>query len=111
MIAAAVLMISGLIAYLLLYSLFVEGIPGTDIRVVRGYECTPDAQTVYGEACPDLPREALREAEWEPSYLWTRSSVTAVRVGLALSWLVFTSGLIAAVGSVVAGRRLSAPKA
>ena len=65
LIIATVLMLVGLIAYLTLYSLFVEPIPGAHARVVRGYVCTADAARVYGDACPDLPREALAGAEWE----------------------------------------------
>lgn len=105
-IAALLLTLTGLVAYLLLYSLFIEPVPGTDERVIRGYACTPDALRVYQAACPDLPREALEDAEWEAVKLWTRQSVTFVRMGLALSWLVFTAGLIATIGAILAGRRL-----
>jgi hypothetical protein len=109
-VAGTLLTLTGLIAYLVLYSMFVETIAGGDERLVRGYRCTADALLVYGNACPDLPTEALRDAEWDPLLLWTRSSVTMARVLLAISWLVFTAGLIAAVGSVVAGRRTSGAK-
>lgn len=96
----------GLVVYLVLYSLFVENIPGSDDRVVRGFTCTADAQLIYRDRCPDLPREALQDAEWEAVAIWTRSSVTAARVSLACAWILFTAGLVAAVGSVVAGRKL-----
>lgn len=105
---AAVLTLGGLFAYLLLYSFFVEPVPGAKLRVVRGFVCTADAQRVYQQACPDLPRDALRDAEWEVLALWTRSSVTWARLGLTATWLVFTSGLIAAVGAIIAGRQLAA---
>jgi hypothetical protein len=107
--AALFLTLTGLVGYLLLYSLFIEPIPGTDERVIRGYTCTPEALLVHKAACPDLPREALADAEWEAVKLWTRQSVTVVRLGLAVSWLVFTAGLIATVGAILAGRRLKAP--
>lgn len=106
---ALVLTLSGLVGYLTLYSLFIEPIPGTDERVIRGFTCTADAQLVHGSKCPDLPREALQDAEWEAPALWTRSSITLVRMGLALSWLIFTAGLIATVGAILAGRRLRKP--
>jgi hypothetical protein len=106
-IAATVLTLGGLFVYLVLFSLFVETIADTDMRVVRGFACTPDAQLVYGDACPDLPSDALRDAEWEPLNLWTRSSVTIVRLLLTASWLAFTAGLVAAVGVIVAGSRFS----
>ena len=102
---AATLTIGGLLGYLFLYSFFVEPIPGTQLRVVRGFVCTADAQRVYRDACPDLPREALRNSEWEAVALWTRASVTWARLGLTMAWLVFTSGLIASVGAIIAGRK------
>lgn len=104
MLAALVLTLGGIGAYLVGYSLFVENVPGSDARVIRGYECTREAALVHGAACPDLPRDALRDAEWEAPLLWTRGSLTVVRLGLAASWLMFTVGLIAAIGAVVAGR-------
>lgn len=104
--ASAALTSIGLFSYLALYSLFVEPIPGSSERVIRGYACSPEALQVYGDSCPDLPRDALKDAEWEAVVLWTRSSVTLVRLGLALSWLVFTAGLVGAVGAVVAGRKV-----
>lgn len=106
---ALVLTLTGLFGYLILYSLFIEPIPGTDERVIRGFTCTADAQLVHGPKCPDLPREALADAEWEAPALWTRGSLTTVRLALALTWLVFTAGLIATVGAILAGRRLKAP--
>lgn len=109
--SALFLTLSGLIGYLTLYSFFVEPIPGTDDRAIRGYVCTADALLVHKSACPDLPREALADAEWEAVKLWTRQSVTMVRLGLALTWLVFTAGLIATVGAILAGRKLKKPAA
>ena len=95
----------GLLSYLILYSMFVEPIPGAGERVVRGYECTRQAQLVYRDECPDLSRDALKDAEWEALVLWTRSSVTIARVLLTLSWLVFMTGLITCLGAIVSGRQ------
>jgi uncharacterized membrane protein YfcA len=105
LIVAAALTVGGLFGYLLLYSLFVETIPGSATRVIRGYSCTQQAREVYAELCPDLPRSALRDAEWEAVELWTRSSITAVRLGLTAAWLLFTAGLICAVAAVITGDR------
>lgn len=104
-ISAFVLTVAGLLGYLILYSTFVEPIPGSDVRVVRGYECTRQALLVYGEECPDLPRDALRDAEWESVVLWTRTSVTVARVSLAFAWFIFIAGLVTNVGAIVAGRK------
>jgi len=103
--AAVATTLISLLAYLILYSFFVESQPGTTLRVIRGYECTATALLVYKEQCPDLPREALAGAEWESVKLWTRSSVTIVRISLAAAWLLFTAGLIMAVGAIIAGRK------
>jgi hypothetical protein len=105
LVVAAVLTIVGLFAYLLLHSLFVEPIPGTATRVIRGFTCTQAAREVYPAQCPDLPRSALRDVEWEAVELWTRSSITAVRLGLTAAWLLFTAGLICAVAAVITGDR------
>jgi hypothetical protein len=107
-VVAAALTLVGLLSYLILYSLFVEPIPGRDLRVVRGYECTRQALLLYPDDCPHLGREVLQDAEWEAPVLWTRSSLTMTRVALAAAWLVFMMGLITAIGAIVAGRRLRA---
>ena len=105
--ASVALTVTGLFGYLTLYSLFVEPVPGSHVRVVRGFVCTAEARQVYASNCPDLPRDALRDAEWEATVLWTRASVTEVRLGLTFTWLLFTAGLIGAVGAIVAGRQFS----
>ena len=40
--SALVLTLTGLFGYLILYSLFIEPVPGTDERVIRGFTCTPE---------------------------------------------------------------------
>ena len=102
--AGLALTVIGIGAYLPLYSQFIEPVPGTELRAVRGTECTRRAQLVYPDDCPDLPREALRDAEWEANVLWTRGSIMRVQLGLVAAWLAFTAGLIAFVGAVIAGR-------
>jgi hypothetical protein len=108
---ATILTLAALSVYLTLYSLFVETVPGTSARLIRGYACTSEAeqvQNMLGNQCPDLPREALEDAGWNPYELWTRSSITMVRLGLVLSWLIFTAGLVVVVGAIVAGREAGA---
>jgi hypothetical protein len=103
-VSAVALTLGGLILYLTLYSLFVQNVPGATDRIIRGYECTRDTRLIYAGQCPELSRAALEDSGWEPSELWTTSSLTLVRLGLTLSWLIFTAGLIITVGSIVAGR-------
>jgi hypothetical protein len=88
------------IAYLSLLSLYVETIPGTAVRVVKGFACTPDALLVYGDSCPALGRDALRDAEWEAATLWTGSSVMLVRIGLVTGWLMLVAGLALAAARI-----------
>ena len=105
-IAGTTLSIMGLGSYLLCYSLFIETVPDTGLRIIRGYTCTPDAKLVYKDVCPDLPREALRDAEWESPILWTRASLSVVRLALTFTWLGFIAGLVISTGSVIAGRKV-----
>ena len=105
MVTSLVVMLVSLFGYLALNSYFVEYAPGSDLRAIRGYECTNAAAELYPD-CPDLPREALEDAGWESVKLWTRASVTNVRLLLVLGWLAFMAGLIGIIGSVIAGRQV-----
>ena len=98
------LVIGGLIAYLALVSLFVEAIPATGVRVVKGFVCTPDAALVYGSSCPGLGRDALRDAEWEAATLWTGPSLLVARLSLVISWLVLIAGLALAAAAIAPQR-------
>ncbi len=92
--------------YLIFYSLFVETVVGKEnLRIIRGYECNTNAKLVFSKECPDLSANALEQAEWDSLALWTRQSITIVRMSLTLTWLAFTGFLISAVGSIVAGRK------
>lgn len=103
------LVLGGLVAYLSLASLFVEAIPGSGVRVVKGFVCTPDAMLVYRESCPGLPRDALRDAEWEAATLWTAPSLLTARLSLVVSWLTLVGGMALTAAAVeqrrVFGRR------
>lgn len=104
-VAGVIILVVSLFLYLLLYSLFVESVPGSNYRVIRGFTCTEDAKMIYKSVCPDLPREALRDAEWESPILWTRVSITIVRLSITFTWLGFIAGLIVCTGSIIAGRK------
>jgi hypothetical protein len=103
-VAGMALTIIGIGAYLPLYSLYVENVPDSNERVVRGTVCTANARLVYPDQCPNLPPEALPSAGWNAQYLWTSASIMRVRLGLVAAWIGFTAGLIAFVGAVIAGR-------
>lgn len=109
--AGLTLTIVGIGAYLPLYSLYVLPIPGSKIRVVKGTECTRRAQLVYPNDCPNLSRDALRDAEWEANVLWTPGSIMRIQMMLVAGWLAFIGGLIAFIGAVIAGRPVTGKKA
>lgn len=102
---AAGLATFGLVSYLLLASLFIETSTDGSLRAIRGYHCTPAALIVYKEKCPDLDKMALQAAEWNATTLWTRGSVTTIRLLLVTSWLTFLLSAVVAVSSSVTGSR------
>lgn len=106
-VAGMLLTVIGIGAYLPLYSLYVEAIPGSGERVVKGMTCTPEARQVWPGKCPHLPPDALPSAEWDASLLWTAGSIMGVRLMLVAAWLAFTAGLVAFVGAVIAGRPIA----
>lgn len=107
---AAGLTMMGLFVYLYLYSTYVVPIDGAE-RVIIGYECNPQTRAVYKDMCPNLGEIELSRAGYDPRLLFTRQSLSVVRLGLVASWLVFVAGLIAAVGWAVSGRRTPVAKA
>jgi hypothetical protein len=107
---AAGLTMIGLFAYLYLYSTYVVSIEGGD-RIIMGYECNAPTRAVYKDMCPNLGEMELNRAGYDPRLLFTRGSLSAVRLGLVATWLVFVAGLIAAVGWAVSGRRTPVAKA
>ena len=105
------LVLGGLVTYLALASLFVEAIPGTGVRLVKGFVCTPDASLVYGNSCPGLSRDALRDADWEAATLWTGPSLLVARLSLVISWLLLVAGFALAAAAIAPRRgTLGAPR-
>ena len=74
------------ISYLGLLSLYTYQVPTTGERFVKGYDCTPEAKAVFKDHCPDLGLDELRTAEYEAERLWTRRSLTLMRILLVLLW-------------------------
>jgi asparagine N-glycosylation enzyme membrane subunit Stt3 len=85
--------------YLLQLSLYTYEVPTTGERYVKGDECTPAAQKVFAEQCPDLGLDELRTAEYAAERLWTRRSVASIRVRLVLLWAASFVALSTALGS------------
>jgi hypothetical protein len=87
------------VVYLGAVSYFTYQVPTTKERFVKGYECTPHAQLVFKNLCPDLGLDELRSAEYEAERLWTRKSIAVTRTSLALIWSADFVALSFALGS------------
>jgi len=74
------------VVYLILLSLYTYRVPTTGERFVKGYNCTPEAKAIFKDHCPDLGLDELRTAEYEAERLWTRRSLTLMRVTLVILW-------------------------
>jgi hypothetical protein len=97
-VSAAVFAISGVV-YLSGVSYFTFKTPNTKERFIKGYECTPDAQLVFKERCPDLGMDELETAEYEAERLWTRKSIAVTRTALTTIWSLVFVALSVALGS------------
>ncbi len=64
----------------------------SDQPIIRGSECTPDAQLVYETQCPDLPATALEDAAFKAELLWTQRSIARARQAIAAGWTSDYSG-------------------
>ena len=73
--------------------------------LVRGTICTPDAKLVYESECPDLPSDALADAAYDETALWTAGSIGQVKLMLAGAWM-----LAAAAAALLVAGWLGAPR-
>lgn len=84
--AAAALLLVTASGYLFASSAYVYQIPTTNLRLAKGFVCTPDAQRVYQDKCPHLGLDELRGMEYEAGRLWTAQSIAIVQIALVLQW-------------------------
>jgi hypothetical protein len=82
----AVLGLFLLLSYMSLFTLFTIYIPPAHRSIVIGYECLSDAQRVFGSKCPFLTIDDLSGAVFDEFLLWTKFSVTVIRVLLVALW-------------------------
>ena len=75
----------------------IEGLGGEPL--VRGSVCTPDAKLIFEGQCPDLPAEALVDAAYDETLLWTTASIGQNALILALAWGI----MAAAAAALIAG--------
>jgi len=80
----AALFVAGLIASgVLLEQFTIRPRPNQEL-VVEGYTLRSDVQPLVGPNYTAL--DALREAQYDPSQVWTRASIAAIHVLLIISW-------------------------
>lgn len=108
LLSAALLTVVGLFGYLYLYLEVVLPL-GNGERLVLGFSCNAEAQSLYGARCPYLTEEELAAAGYEPDLLYPRSSLLMAKLALVAAWMLFTAGLVAAVGWAVIGRSDETP--
>lgn len=102
--ALAALLLLAAAGYGWTYSHYVvPGIEGAPL--VRGSACTADARLVYEGACPDLPSDALADAAYDATALWTAASIGRIKLALAAAWAI-----IAAAGAALVAGWLGAPR-
>lgn len=104
MIAALLLLCVTFIGYLLLFSHFTEPHPKTQKLMVLGYEpLNEDVRQAFAEGYTN--EQALEENEFTPTKVWTEASITNVRIGLLLAWLVVFITLSTFIGLFVMAQR------
>jgi len=100
-VASAVLVLVAA-GYLYASSVYVYQVPSTNVRLAKGFVCTPEAQLVYKNGCPHLGLDELRESEYESERLWTPVSIAIVRVGLDALWATtFIASAVLAASVVI----------
>jgi hypothetical protein len=87
--------------YVTMASLYIYEVPTTKERFVKGYLCTPEEATVFGQKCPDLGLTELSTANFEAEALWTRSSIAKVRIALVVNWVSAFVALAIFMGSFI----------
>lgn len=89
------------VAYLTLNSFFTFVIPTTKERSIKGFTCSEFAESVYEKSCPNLGTDELETAKWSAETLWTIGSITVVRDGLVILWVLDFAILSAFMGSFI----------
>jgi len=111
LIIAGTLSVIGLFTYLYLYLRLIVPLP-TGERLTLGFACNADTLAMYADRCPYLGMDEISAAGFDLELLYTTSSLQAAKLWLVAAWMVFTTGLVAAVGwAVVRGDRTPEPPA
>ncbi len=94
-----------LVAYLLLFSVFVFDAPDAWHRDVKGLGYNSSAAMIIDPAYPEAI--AIKAAGYDPTKIWTAASVYIIRVVILVSWL----GLFAVTSAYFAVFALLNPSA
>lgn len=90
----------------LLLEFFTEVVPLTKERVVLGFSLRPEMRGILGPTYSIS--HALRDAEYEPSEIWTATSLSFMRVMLPATWIATLCSLAGLLASfVIMQRRIS----
>ena len=94
-------------AYLFTVDRYTFTSPINDQRYVKGYELRPDvAKLLRNDFTED---DALQGSEYNPSAIWTPTSISIMKVTLLLLWLAFFAGLASIVGTFIVHNRVVSP--
>ncbi len=74
------------LAYMIMFTLFTVYVPPASRSIVVGFECSADAQRLYGQKCPFLGLEELSAAAFDEFLLWTKLSIAVTRTLLIALW-------------------------
>ena len=81
---------------------------GDGTRVILGFSCNAETAEAYAN-CPTLGDRDLADAGYDLDLLFTPGSQLSAKLALVAAWLLFTAGLVAAVGWAVASRQDETP--
>jgi hypothetical protein len=92
----------GLLIYMGAFTMFTIYVPPVRRSIVIGYECLEDARKIFGSRCPFLTLDDLSAAAFDEFLIWTRPSITFVRVLLVGLWLALFICLALLLGQFLA---------
>lgn len=90
-------------SYFLAASIFTYSVPQEEsVRLIKGFECTPYASTVYPTTCPFLGLNELKDANYEAEFLWTKRSISMMHLALIAVWILAYTALSTLVAALLA---------
>jgi hypothetical protein len=78
--------------------MFTIYVPMAKRSIVVGFECLPSAAAVFKDKCPGLDLEDLASVAFDEFQLWTKLSISVIRIALICVWFLFFICLSALIG-------------